>query len=163
MGNEQKVYDVLQELNIDYIKHEHPPVFTVEEANRYYQGIPGVKCKNLFLRDRKGKQHFLVVAEDSKQVNLKALSELINSEPLSFASPERLMKYLGLVSGEVSPFGLINDMEKQVHVVLDEDFKKADEINFHPNTNTATITLAYNDFLRYLNWCGNPMQYAKIG
>ncbi len=163
MGNEQKVYDVLNELVIKYIKHEHPPVFTVDEANQHYHGLSGVKCKNLFLRNRKGDKHYLVIAEDSKPVNLKELSLQIGSAgPLSFASAERLMKYLGLASGAVSPFGLINDVQKHVHVYLDKDFLDSEEINFHPNVNTATLTLTFKDFLRYLSWCKNKVGYVKL-
>ena len=163
MGNEQQVYDVLNELGIKYIKHEHPPVFTVEEANQHYDGVSGIRCKNLFLRNRKGDKHYLVIVEDSKPVNLKDLSSQIGSAgPLSFASAERLMKYLGLVAGAVSPFGLINDVEKHVHVYLDKDFAEGEEINFHPNVNTATLTLSIKDFLSNLSWCKNKVGYVKL-
>lgn len=162
MGNEAKVYEVLKELRIEYIKHEHPPVFTVEEANYYYKDVAGTRCKNLFLRNKKGDQHYLLVAEDSKSINIKELSQRLGTGLLSFASPDRLDRYLGLVRGEVSPFGLINDVQRHVQVILDKDFLEVEKINFHPNVNTVTLTLDYDDFEKYLDWTGHKIQYALL-
>ena len=162
MGNPAKVYEVLRDLKIEYMKHEHPPVFTVEDTLQYYEDIEGVKCKNLFLRNKKGDQHYLVVVEDSKPINIKELSQKLGTSVLSFGSAERLDKYLGLVPGEVSPFGLINDVEKHVKVILDKDFLRAEKINFHPNVNTATLTLTYEDFKKFLDWTGHKIQYETL-
>lgn len=158
-GNEQKVYDVLEKLNISYVKHEHPPVFTVEQAEQHWENITGARCKNLFLRNKKGNRHYLVILESSKKAALKSLEKQLGEDRLSFASEERLRKYLGLETGAVSPFGLINDSREEVQVVIDRDLKKAERINFHPNVNTATVGVSFEDFERFLNWCGNRVSY----
>ncbi len=157
--SEKKLYVFLDQLSISYTRHEHPPVYTVEEAEAYWQDIQGAHCKNLFLRNNKGNQHFLVVLEHSKRVDLSQLAEKTGAGNLSFASANRLDKYLGLETGAVSPFGLINDTNKEVQLILDEDLKKSEWVNFHPNVNTATLTIAYADFERFLAHCGNRMLY----
>lgn len=160
--NEQKVYDILDKLCISYDRHEHPPVFTVDQAEQYWGVITGAHCKNLFLRNKKGNRHYLVILESSKQADLKVLTSRLGEDRLSFASPERLLKHLGLGTGAVSPFGLINDMQKEVRVVIDEDLKKAERVNFHPNINTATVGINFDDFERFLAWCGNSIRYLPL-
>lgn len=159
---EAKVYEALEKLDISYTRHEHPPVYTVEEAERHWTEITGVHCKNLFLRNKKGNRHYLVILEASKAADLKALNNTLGEDRLSFASGERLMRYLGLEAGAVSPFGLIHDKDNHVQVVIDEDLKKADALNFHPNVNTATVCLSFADFEKFLAWSGNPVRYLPF-
>lgn len=161
---EKKVYDVLDNLNINYKKYEHVPVFTIEEANELDIDINGHHCKNLFIRNRKGNQHYLVIIEESKKVDLKELALKLKSTPLSFASEDRLDKFLGLTPGSVTPFGLINDQNREVIVVIDEVYRSEEDISicFHPNVNTATIELSLEDFDKYLQWCGNKVLYVEI-
>ena len=156
-GKEQKVYEILEKLGISYVKHEHPPVFTVQEAEKHWENITGTHCKNLFLRNKKGNRHYLIILESSKRADLKQLSVKIGEDKLSFASEERLMRYLGLETGAVSPFGLINDKEKEVRIILDQDLKDAERVNFHPNVNTVTVGVGFKDFERYLAWCENSI------
>lgn len=156
---EVQLYDFLNELGITYARCEHPPVYTVEEAKNYWKDMEGTQCKNLFLRNNKGNEHYLVVLEQSKKVDLKQLAEKTGAGKLSFASADRLNKYLGLETGAVSPFGLINDRDKAVRVVLDKSLKHGELINFHPNVNTATITLSYQDFELFLARRGNELLY----
>lgn len=158
----QKVYEILRELDIFYTKHEHPPVYTVEEAEQHWKNITGAHCKNLFLRNKKGKNHYLVLVESGKRVDLKALTSRLGEDRLSFASPERMMRYLGLEPGAVSPFGLINDRENAVVVVIDQDLKEASHVNFHPNVNTATVGITFADFEKFLTYCGNPIRYLSF-
>ena len=160
--DEQKVYDILGELKISYTKHEHPPVYTVDEAEQHWKNITGAHCKNLFLRNKKGKNHYLVIAKSEKRVNLKALTSRLGEDRLSFASPERMLRYLGLEPGAVSPFGLINDRENAVVVVIDRDLKDASHVNFHPNVNTATVGITFTDFERFLSHCGNSIRYLSF-
>ena len=159
---EQKVYDALAGLGIAYARREHPPVFTVDEAACHWVGIPGAHCKNLFLRNKKGNHHYLAVAECSKRVDLKALAKLFHDDRLSFASDERMMRYLGLQPGAVSPFGLLQNEKREVIVVLDEDLKTAEAVSFHPNVNTATLTIAYADLEKFLAWRGNPIRRIRL-
>jgi Ala-tRNA(Pro) deacylase len=152
----------LAELGIAFERHEHPPVATVDEAKAHWAGIDATHCKNLFLRNQKGNRHYLVVLEHSKKADLRAVAAQIGDGKLSFASPERLMRHLGLTPGSVSPFGLINDSERAVRVVLDRDLKSATRVSFHPNINTATFVVSATDFARFLEACGNSVQHVSI-
>lgn len=155
------MYERLAALGIPYERHEHPPVATVEEAQRHWVGIDAAHCKNLFLRNQKGDRHYLVIVVHSKRVDLREVANQIGDGKLSFASPERLMTYLGVTPGSVSPFGLINDREHRVRVYVDRDLKTASRISFHPNVNTVTITVAFTDFGRFLDACTNPVRYIE--
>ena len=155
---EQVVYDALRALGIAWERFEHPPVFTVEEAERYWADVPATHCKNLFLRNAKGTRHYLVVLEHAKRADLRALSARLGDDKLSFASADRLMRFLQLTPGAVSPFGLVHDSAHDVVVVLDADLAATERIGFHPNVNTATITLLTADFLRFLEARGNVVK-----
>ena len=159
---EQDVVRRLQELGIAVTRHEHPPVATATEAEKYWTDIDATHCKNLFLRNQKGTRHYLVILKHPKRADLRAVADQIGDGKLSFASPERLMTYLGLTPGSVSPFGLIHDRDHSVRVVLDRDLKTADRISFHPNINTVTVTLAFQDFEKFLAACGNVVQYVAV-
>lgn len=162
MSKEEIVYKILNELEINYTRFEHKPVYTVEEVNELDLNIPGMGLKNLFLRNKKGNQHYLVIIEENKRVDLKELSTKIGANALSFASPQRLEKYLDLTPGAVTPFGLINDQDKNVKVILDKSIKLANKVGFHPNVNTATIVINYIDFQKYLDWTENELLYIEI-
>ena len=155
---ENKVYEVLKSLDIQFEVHQHPPVYTVEEAEEHWGDVKGTHCKNLFVRNKKGNRHYLVILESSKRADLKELNRQLGEDRLSFASPERMIRFLGLEPGAVSPFGLINDSGKEVQVVVDKDLRTANWVSFHPNVNTATLTLSFEDFERYLEWCGNSLR-----
>ena len=159
---EVAVYSRLEELAIPFERHEHPPVFTVDEAETHWADIDATHCKNLFLRNQKGNRHYLVIVTHLKRANLRAVSDQLGDGKLSFGSPERLMTHLGVTPGSVSPFGLINDVSHQVRVALDRDLKFATRISFHPNINTVTLTIAFADFQKFLAACGNPVQYIKV-
>jgi Ala-tRNA(Pro) deacylase len=159
---EQEVYDALGVLGIAFTRFTHPPVFTVEEAEPYWAGIPATHCKNLFLRNAKGTRHYLFVLAHSKKADLRALSVRLGDDKLSFASADRLMRFLHLTPGAVSPFGLIHDSARDVIVVLDADLPDTERIGFHPNVNTATITLPTADFLRFLAARGNVVRRVTI-
>lgn len=152
----------LSALGIPYTLHEHPPVFTVEAAEAYWAGIEAAHCKNLFLRNQKGTRHYLVVLDHRKQADLKALAQKIGDDRLGFASPERLLKFLGLTPGSVSPMGLIHPGAREVIVVLDAELLAAERVGFHPNRNTATITVATADFLRFLESTGNVVRRMAL-
>jgi len=160
---EERVYDVLKTLEISYVRHEHPPVYTVEQAEKHWEGISGAHCKNLFLRNKKGTRHYLVILGHKKNVDLRTLTRLLGEDRLSFASEKRMMRFLGLEPGSVSPFGLIHDEKKEVQVILDLDLKNVKKINFHPNVNTATLTLDFTDFEKFLAWQGKITRFLKVG
>lgn len=162
MSPHQLVFDRLAALGIPYERHEHPPVATVQEAEQHWAGIAATHAKNLFLRNQKGTRHFLVVLEAHKRADLAALGLALGEGRLTFASPERLLKYLGLTPGAVSPFGLINDPERHVAVVIDETIRDADRVAFHPNVNTQTIVLAGADFQRFLADTGHAVRWIAV-
>lgn len=157
-----KVLKTLEKLNIDYELYEHKAVYTVEEAEAIDVMIPGAHCKNLFLRNRKGNVHYLVIVDSQKRVDLKELSKKIGSTSLSLASAERLMKHLGVIPGSVTVFGLINDSENAVKVIVDSQLKSAETINFHPNVNTATVNITYKDFESFLEYLGKEVLYVDF-
>ena len=156
------IYEVLAELGIPFQKHEHPPVFTVEEADDHTGDLPGARTKNLFLRNKKGDRHYLVTLESRKPVDLKALRKMLGESSLSFASPERLREHLGLTPGAVSPFGIVNDRERKVVVVIDGELWREELLNYHPNDNRATLTLSRADFQRFLEHCGNEVRILEL-
>jgi Ala-tRNA(Pro) deacylase len=152
----------LRELGIQFARHEHPPVATVEEAAKHWTGIDATHCKNLFLRNQKGNRHYLAVIAHSKRADLRALADQIGDGKLSFGSPERLMTHLGLTPGSVSPFGLIHNRDHAVRVVLDRELGSATRLSFHPNINTSTFVVSAPDFVRFLEACGNPVQHVTV-
>lgn len=156
------VYTVLDELGIRHDRFEHPPVFTAEEAAQHWAGIHGTPVKNLFLRNKKGDRHYLVILGIDKQADLRQLVKVIGDDRLSFGSPERLMARLGLTPGSVSPFGLINDTTKSVTVIIDADLRNAERLIFHPNINTASLAISFADFAKFLAARGNVVRYVKV-
>ena len=156
------VYDALDSLGIAYQRFEHPAVFTSEEADIHWRDLPGVRCKNLFLRNKNGNRHYLVILEISKQADLKEIVALVNDDRLSFGSPERLMTELGLTPGSVSPFGLLNDSDGSVVVLVDEELRGASGLIFHPNINTASVVISWDGLERFLKSRSNPVRYIGI-
>jgi Ala-tRNA(Pro) deacylase len=156
------VYEKLRALGITYAVYEHPPVFTSEEAAAHWKDVPGRAVKNLFLRNKKGDRHYLVILGIEKQADLRQLVKVIGDDRLSFGSAERLMKYLGVSPGSVSPFGLIHDAAHAVQVIVDADLRGAEHLIFHPNDNTASLTIAGADFARFLEGQGNPVRWIKV-
>jgi Ala-tRNA(Pro) deacylase len=156
------VYAALDALGIRYDRHEHPAVFTAEDASQYWNPIPGTQCKNLFLRNKKGDRHYLVVVEISKRVDLKDLVKIVGDDRLSFGSPERLMAKLGLTPGSVSPFGLIHDADGSVRVLIDQDLRGAERLIFHPNINTASVVVSWADLERFLATRSNAVRIVSL-
>ena len=113
-GVREPILTALQALGIPYELFEHPPVHTADEAAIHWQSIPGAAVKNLFLRNKKGDRHYLVILGIDKQADLRHLVKVIGDDRLSFGSPERLQKYLGVTPGSVSPLGLIHDSARAV-------------------------------------------------
>jgi Ala-tRNA(Pro) deacylase len=158
----EKVFQVLDGLDIPYEIHEHPPVPTVEEALPYWNQIDATHCKNLFFRNHKGNRHYLVILRHDRQLNIRDLEQRLKQGKISFASPQRMERYLGLSGGSVSVFGLINDQENHVHLFLDAALQKAKKISFHPNENTATVVISIESFIRFLKWSGNSYEFIQL-
>src|SRR5512133_3736315 len=138
MNGDPKLYRLLSDLAIPFEYHEHPPAPTIEEAMKYW--------KDLFFRNHKGNRHYLVILKHTMQMGIHDLEKQLKQGKLSFASDQRMMKYLGVTPGSVTPFGLINDTEHHVHVFLDHNLLESKTISFHPCINTASIILKFEDF-----------------
>ena len=147
---EQDLYTYLKEQNIKYLHFSHPAVYTVEEADRLLTDAPGARTKNLFISDEKKQNYFLLWTLGNKQVNFKKLGKQQNLGKPRFASPEKLMEYLGIEPGAVSILTLINDQDKNVTLLIDEDLWRHDSFQCHPLVNTATIVLSKEDILKFL-------------
>ena len=162
MNKRAEVLSYLNDRNIPYDLYEHPPVPTVEEALPYWKDIDSAHCKNLFFRNHKGNRHYLVILDHRRQLNIKDLEQKLKQGKISFASPKRMERYLGLGAGSVSAFGIINDHENHVHLFIDEALKSSKRISFHPNENNATLVISFASFLRFLESSGNSYEFIAL-
>ena len=152
----------LAALGIAVVTQRHAPLHTVAEAKGLRGAMPGAHCKSLFLKDKAGAL-WLVVADEDRPLDLKALAGLIGAGRLSFASPERLMAHLGVRPGAVTPFALINDRDRRVVVVLDAAVMAAPVAHFHPLTNEATTAIAPAGLLAFIAACGHAPRVLDLG
>ena len=157
-----EVYRVLDELGIPYEYHEHPPTPTVEDARKYWTDSETTYCKNLFFRNHKGNQHYLVIMECSQDLNIHELEKRLKQGKISFASEQRMQKYLGLQAGSVSPFGLINDIEHHVRVFFDEQLQHAQKLSFHPNDNRVSLIMPAAGFWSYMDQTQNSYSFVEL-
>jgi Ala-tRNA(Pro) deacylase len=155
----EELLALLDEMGIESATHHHPPVFTVEEAQEQKGDLPGAHTKNLFLRDRRGRM-WLVVALHDRPLDLLALARAMKplgvAGRLSFGSGERLMKWMGLTPGAVSPFGLVNDRQGKVRVALDLGLQDQEIWNAHPLSNEMTTALSPDEMIRFLEAVDHP-------
>jgi len=157
--NRKQVFEVLNKLGIPFDVYEHPPLDTIEIALKYWKDIDAMHCKNLFFRNHKGNKHYLVIIKDTTPFSIRSLEQKLKQGKLTFSSEKRLLKYLGVTPGSVSPFGLINDTEHHVHLFMDQQLQKANKISFHPNDNTASLVIDYTDLLKFLDATGNTYEF----
>jgi len=162
MIGQTELYEKLRELSISFEYHEHPPVATISDAEIHWKNLNTCKCKNIFVRNHKGNRHYLIILEHLRQVNMKKLEKQLKQGKLTFASDQRLKKYLGVEPGSVSPFGIINDKEKHVHLFIDESLKNSDRLVFHPNMNKASVVISKDDFIKFLQSSGNSFQFITL-
>ena len=150
-----------EEMKIRYKKYEHPPIFTVIDAKKYQKKMVGTHVKNLFLRDKK-KRNFLLVTEQDAEINMKTLHQKINSDRLSFGSPDRLWQYLGVRPGAVSPLALINDLGKSVTLLFQDKLQTEQRIHFHPLVSDLTIGVTLGDLDAFFKFTGHQAQFIKL-
>lgn len=162
LARRQKVLAKLDELGISYDMYEHPPLPTIEMALEYWKDLPSTHCKNLFFRNHKGNKHYLVVLECHQQMAIHQIEKMLRQGKLSFASEQRMEKYLGLRPGSVSPFGLINDVNKEVKLFLDKNLQQCPLLSFHPNDNTASLVVKNEDFMRFLQDWGGEYEFLDL-
>jgi Ala-tRNA(Pro) deacylase len=162
MRGQEELYLLFEKLNIKFEYYEHPPLATIEDTKTHWKNYNSGRCKNIFFRNHKGDRHYLVILEHLRQLNIRDLEKRLKQGKLTFASDFRLKKYLGVEPGSVSPFGLINDSEKHVHLFIDEKLKEFDRLTFHPNINTASLVLSKFDFLKFLEYTGNTFEFIRL-
>jgi Ala-tRNA(Pro) deacylase len=162
MNGDPKVYQILDELKINFEYIEHPAAPTIEIARQYWKGHDAQHCKNIFFRNHKGNRHYLVILDCEQNLAIHDIEKRLKQGKLTFGSEKRMQQYLGLMPGSVSPFGLIYDLTRNVHVFLDINLKKAERISFHPNLNTASLIMLFSDFLRYLSFTGNSYEFIEL-
>lgn len=148
-------------LGIAVTTRTHAPAFTVEQGNAVWGDIPGIHCKNLFLKDGKGRL-WLVVAPAQFRVDLKSLPKRIGAARLSFGSGDLLEQVLGVEAGSVTPFALINDAERRVTPVLDAWMMAQPLLNYHPLRNHMTTTITSDGLRRFLTHTGHVAEVVKL-
>lgn len=158
----QVVFDFLNQHQIRYSWYEHPEAPTIEIARQHWHQDGSKHCKNLFFRNHKGNRHYLVCFDCEQSMAIHDLEHLLHQGKLSFASEQRMERWLGLKPGSVSPFGLINDPENHVHLFLDSKLRDYPSLSFHPNDNRATVVIELAEFLRYLTIVGNTYEFIEL-
>ena len=162
MNGSAKLYQLLEVLNIPFEYIEHPAAPTIEIAREYWKAFDAQHCKNLFFRNHKGDRHYLVILDCNCAMDIHSIEKQLHQGKLSFASEQRMMKYLGLTPGSVTPFGLINDSEHHVHVFLDKNLQQAQRLSFHPCINTASIIVSKDDFIRFMDYTQNRYEWIEV-
>ena len=160
-ATEAELLSLFDRLGIKTTTRAHAPVFTVEEAQRVHGDMPGGHCKNLFCKDEKGALWLICCLEDDR-VDLKAAPARIGSRRLSFGKPDLLMEVLGLEPGSVTPFGLINDKDHRVNVILDQRMMAEPLLNFHPLHNAATTAIASADLVTFIKSLGHAPRIVAV-
>jgi Ala-tRNA(Pro) deacylase len=159
---QKELYDIFEKLEISFEYHEHPPLYTIEDAKLHWKDYNSGRCKNIFFRNHKGDRHYLVILEHLRQLDIRDLEKRLRQGKLTFASDKRLKQYLGVEPGSVSPFGLINDSDRHVYLFIDEKLKDCDRLTFHPNVNTASLVISKSDFLKFLDFTGNRYEFLSL-
>ena len=162
MRGQKELYELFEHLSINFEYHEHPPLATINDARIHWKDYNSGRCKNIFFRNHKGDRHYLVILEHLRKLNISDLEKRLKQGKLTFASDKRLMKYLGVEPGSVSPFGLINDSEHHVHLFIDEKLNEFEHLAFHPNVNTASLVITKTDFIRFLQNMGNTYEFIRL-
>ena len=156
------VLNFLDSHHFEYSWYTHPAAPTIEIARQYWKKDGSKHCKNLFFRNHKGNRHYLVCFDCEQSMAIHDLEHLLHQGKLSFASEQRMERWLGLKPGSVSPFGLINDTENHVHLFLDSKLRDYPSLSFHPNDNRATVVIELSEFLRYLEIVGNTYEFIEL-
>lgn len=161
--NKEEIYKLIKEKGYWHEITEHKAVFTMDEVNDIYVPYPEYDAKNLFVRDDKKRNYYLITVKGNKKVDLKEFRKNNNTRPLSFASENDLMTILNLIPGSVTPLGLLNDQELKVSFYLDKEFLTGKEIiGVHPNDNTATIWLKVEDLITLIKDHGNEITIINL-
>jgi Ala-tRNA(Pro) deacylase len=160
-ASREELFERFKNLGLKTHTLSHAPVFTVEEAKHVHGNMPGGHCKNLFCKDEKGVVWLIVALEDAI-INLKTTPAKIGSKRLTFGKPELLLEVLGVEPGSVTPFGLINDNQCRINVILDQAMMGQSPLNFHPLKNDATTAITPEDLLIFIRSCGHSPRIVAV-
>lgn len=162
MIGQPQVYECLDKMGIEYEYYEHPEAPTIEIAAQFYRGEDTTLCKNLFFRNHKGNRHYLVIMDSRHQMDIHSIEKMLRQGKLSFASSERMMKYLGLHPGSVSLFGLVNDKDHEVTLFVDKGLVNVKKVSFHPNDNHASLVISSSDMFKFIENIGNEWKVVDL-
>lgn len=146
----ENVIKKLNEMNIEYELVEHAPALTTEQADEFIEGIEGVRTKTMFLTNKKKKNFYMVIMDDSKMMDMDRFKDMVDEKKIKMASEESLYEKMMLPPGVVSPFGLLNNEDKDIRVYIDKEIVGEDRMSFHPNTNEKTIFVKTEDLFKFL-------------
>lgn len=158
----REVENKLKELNISFQLVEHEPALTTEQADRFIEGIEGVRTKTMFLTNKKKTNFYLVVMDDSKRLDMNKLKEIVSEKQIKMASESSLFEKMSLPPGVVSPFGLLNNKERDIKVYFDKEIMSEDRMSFHPNTNEKTIFINTIDLITYIKHLGYEINIIEL-
>ena len=158
----QQVANKVNEWGITFDVVEHPPAFTTEQADSYIEGMEGVRTKSMFLTNRKKTQYYLLIMDDKKRLDMDDFKVQVGADRIRMASAESLFEKMQLAPGTVSPFGLLNNEEKDIQVYFDKDIVSEDIMTFHPNTNEKTIFISTRDLFKFLQDLGYSYQVLEL-
>ncbi|WP_314366028.1 prolyl-tRNA synthetase associated domain-containing protein [uncultured Streptococcus sp.] len=158
----QQVANKLHELGITFDVVEHPPAFTTEQADSYIEGMEGVRTKSMFLTNKKKTQYYLLIMDDKKSLDMDLFKELVSANRIRMASLDSLAEKMSLSAGTVSPFGLLNNEERDIQVYFDKEIFDEERMTFHPNTNEKTIFVSTRDLFKFLQDLGYSYQVLEL-
>lgn len=157
-----EVINKLKDMGIEYELVEHAPALTTEQANEFIEGVEGVRTKTMFLTNKKKKNFYLVIMDDSKRMDMDKLKDIFGEKQVKMASENSLFEKMMLPAGVVSPFGLLNNKDKDIKVCIDRNIIDEDRMSFHPNTNEKTIFIKTTDLLVFLEDIGYSVEILDI-
>ena len=145
IDKEERVYDLLDQLNIDYQRLDHQEANTMEVCLEIEKNLKSTICKNLFLVNSNKSQYYLLMLKENKKFKTKMISKQINSSRLSFGSDEKMLEYLNITPGSVSLLGLMNDHDFKVQLLMDKDLLQDEYLGCHPCINTSSLRIKMKD------------------
>jgi len=162
MNSYEIVVKTLKHLNISVETVDHDPALTIEQADIFIEGIPGVRTKTMFLTNKKKTNFYLIIMDESKKIDLNKFKETVDDKQIKIASENTLFEKMMLLPGVVSPFGLLNDKNHDIKVYIDKKIMNEKRMSFHPNTNTKTIFINTTDLIRFLKSIGYNVNFVDI-
>ena len=157
-----KVKEYLNSIGIEFKIVEHEPAYTTEEADKYIEGHDGVRTKTMFICNKKKTNYYMIIMDDSKRLDMNKFKEIVSEKQMKMASKEALKEKLGIEPGMVSPFGLLNNDEKDVKIYMDKEIITEEIMTFHPNDNTKTLFITTKDLFKYLENIGYELNIIEL-